>query len=89
MDLLYKDCELINSVVEQFDCGDILFADSDSQKEDLWRLRRNVAHAVKSKSIYKAEDTVVPRAELPKLLNGVKKIGLEYGFKSVNDIASN
>ena len=42
-----------------------------------------VAEAVKSNSIYKEEDTVVPRAELPKLLKGVKKIGKEYGFDSI------
>jgi glycolate oxidase len=49
----------------------------------LWKLRRSVGEAVKSNSIYKEEDTVVPRAELPKLLKGVKDIGKNYGFKSV------
>jgi glycolate oxidase len=49
----------------------------------LWKLRRSVAEAVKSNSTYKEEDTVVPRAELPKLLKGVKEIGKNYGFKSV------
>lgn len=53
------------------------------QKEELWKIRRNVANAVKSTSIYKEEDTVVPRAELPKLLKGVKEIGKKYNFKSV------
>ena len=38
---------------------------------------------MKSHSIYKEEDTVVPRAELPKLLKGVKEIGNKYGFRSV------
>jgi glycolate oxidase len=42
-----------------------------------------VAEAVKANSIYKEEDTVVPRAELPQLLEGVKEIGRQYGFKSV------
>src|SRR5690606_13792272 len=37
----------------------------------------------KSNSIYKEEDTVVPRAELPVLLRGVKAIGARYNFKSV------
>ena len=37
----------------------------------------------KSASIYKEEDTVVPRYVLPELLNGIKKIGAKYGFKSV------
>jgi len=46
-------------------------------------MRRAVGEAVKSHSIYKEEDTVVPRAELPKLLSGVKQIGVKYGFKSV------
>jgi glycolate oxidase len=42
-----------------------------------------VGEAVKSHSIYKEEDTVVPRAELPALLKGVKEIGKKYGFHSV------
>ena len=83
IDLLYKDCEKIAEVMEQFDCGEILLADSESQKEQLWKLRRSVGEAVKANSVYKAEDTVVPRAELGKLLIGVKEIGTKYGFKSV------
>ena len=58
-------------------------ADSAEQKASLWKIRRKVGEAVKSNSVYKEEDTVVPRAELPKLLNGVKLIGKKYGFKSV------
>lgn len=83
IDLLYKDCEKIAEVMEQFDCGEILLADSESQKEQLWKLRRSVGEAVKANSVYKEEDTVVPRAELAKLLIGVKEIGGKYGFKSV------
>ena len=64
MDLLYSDCEKIANVMEKFDCGDILIADSHSEKENLWKLRRAVGEAVKSNSIYKELDTVVPRAEL-------------------------
>ena len=46
-------------------------------------MRRAVGEAVKSNSVYKEEDTVVPRAELPKLLKGVKEIGQKHGFNSV------
>ena len=49
----------------------------------MWKIRRNISHAVKAKSIYKEEDTVVPRGELPKLLRGVKAIGERYRFRSV------
>jgi glycolate oxidase len=83
LDMLYLDCEAITTVLEQYDCGEILFADSEATKTDLWRMRRNVANAVKTQSVYKEEDTVVPRAELPKLLAGVKEIGAKYGFQSV------
>ena len=69
--------------MERFECDEVLLADTDKQREDLWRLRRMVAEAVKANSIYKEEDTVVPRAELAKLLHGVKKIGRKYGFRSV------
>lgn len=80
---LYVDCEKISDVLNNFNCGDILIADSNEQKDRLWKMRRLVGEAVKSNSIYKEEDTVVPRAELPKLLKGVKKIGKKYGFQSV------
>ncbi len=83
LDSLYADCETITGVLDQYDCGDILFADNDATKADLWKLRRNVAHAVKSNSVYKEEDTVVPRAELPMLLRHVKAVGAKYGFESV------
>lgn len=82
-DSLMADCETITGVLERFDCGEIFFADNDAQKTALWKLRRNVAHAVKSTSIYKEEDTVVPRAELPTLLRTVKETGARYGFESV------
>ena len=83
MDLIFKDCEKIAQVMENFECSEILFADTAQQKEQLWKLRRSVGEAVKSHSIYKEEDTVVPRAELPKLLAGVKTIGEKFGFNSV------
>ena len=83
MDELYRDAEAISQIVQQYDIGDILFADSHEQKQMLWTLRRKVGEAVKSNSIYKEEDTVVPRAELPELLGIIKELGTEYGFKSV------
>jgi len=82
-DVLMEECTKIMDVLAQFETDEILFADSASQKDKLWRLRRTVGEAVKSHSIYKEEDTVVPRFELPKLLAHVKLIGDKFGFKSV------
>jgi glycolate oxidase len=78
-----KDCEKISDVATEMGCGEIYFADDEFQKSRLWKLRRNVAHSVKSQSIYKEEDTVVPRAFLPELLETVKAVGQKYGFESV------
>lgn len=82
-EVLMKEMEVIHRVLENFNCGEILLADSSAQKEKLWKMRRCLGEAVKSTSIYKEEDTVVPRASLPKLLKGVKEIGNKYGFRSV------
>ncbi|MCE2847461.1 MAG: FAD-binding protein [Sphingobacteriales bacterium] len=83
LDALFKDCEKISEVMYAHECDEVMFADTAQQKADLWRMRRGVGEAVKSHSVYKEEDTVVPRAELPVLLKGVKEIGKKYGFKSV------
>lgn len=83
LEVLMQEIEGIAAIIQQFDCGEILFADDAQQKAELWKMRRRVGEAVKSHSIYKEEDTVVPRAELPVLLKGVKAIGRKYGFHSV------
>jgi glycolate oxidase len=83
LDSLNRDAEKTFAVLENFKCGEILFADNEAQKNMLWKIRRSVAEAVKNNSFYKEEDTVVPRAFLPQLLAGVKSIGEKYGFKSV------
>ena len=82
-DVLFAEAEKIMGAVEDFDIDEILFADTEDQKNALWKLRRTVAEAVKSNSVYKEEDTVVPRYELPVLLEGIKTIGKKYGFHSV------
>ncbi|MDB5132672.1 MAG: glycolate oxidase [Mucilaginibacter sp.] len=82
-DVIFADCEKINQVLEAFDCKEVLFADTSAQKEELWRIRRTMAVSVKSNSVYKEEDTVVPRASLPQLIKGIKEIGHKYGFESV------
>jgi glycolate oxidase len=82
-EILMIEAEKILTVLEQFHIDEVLYADTEDQKNALWKMRRAVGEAVKSNSIYKEEDTVVPRYELPKLLNGVKSIGDKYGFKSV------
>lgn len=83
LDQMNAEAEQIYELLQNYDCDEILFADSQAQKDKLWKLRRSLGEAVKVNSIYKEEDTVVKRAELPELLKGVKEIGSRYGFQSV------
>ncbi len=71
-DMLFAEAEKIMGVLEQFKIDEILFADTEDQKNALWKMRRAVGEAVKSNSVYKEEDTVVPRYELPVLIGGHK-----------------
>lgn len=82
-DSLMKDIEGITTILASYDCGDVLFAEDAAQKEKIWKLRKCIGEALRFRSVYKDEDTVVPRAELPVLLKGVKEIGTLYGFKTV------
>jgi glycolate oxidase len=83
LDMLMNEMEAIAELLTLFDCGDVLFADDAQQKAELWKLRRRVAEAVKIDGYTIEEDTVVPRAELPALISGVKTLGKEYDFDVV------
>jgi glycolate oxidase len=80
---LMKEMEEIATLLENYDCGEIYFAEDPLQKAELWKLRRRVAEAVKLDGYNIEEDTVVPRAELPTLIKEVKKLGEQYDFKAV------
>ena len=82
-DTLMSEMEAIAALLLQYDCGDAFFADDAQQKAELWKLRRRVAEAVKIDGYTIEEDTVVPRAELPALIRGVKALGKEYDFEVV------
>ena len=75
--------EKIVEVLEGYQTGEVYFAQSAEEKDGLWRLRKNVSPAVNSYTLTKAEDVVVPRGNLPKLITAIKEIGKEYGFNSV------
>jgi glycolate oxidase len=80
---LMQQAELLYPVIEN--CGglEVMFADSSELKEQWWKVRRGIGETVKQASVYKEEDTVVPRAALPDLLVAVKEVGSRYGFQTV------
>jgi glycolate oxidase len=82
-EVLMRDAERVMQVVESFQAGEVLFAETSAQKEELWKIRKNISPAVNAYSLTKAEDVVAPRASLPELIIGIKEIGKKYGFNSV------
>lgn len=82
-EVLMRDAERVMNVVEGFQVGEVLFADTEAQKDELWKIRRNISPGVKAYSINRAEDVVVPRGNLPVLITGIKEIGRKHGFNSV------
>jgi glycolate oxidase len=82
-DALMREIQGIVAVMEQFECGEILFAEDAVQKETLWKMRRRVSEAVKAVCFTIEEDTVVPRAALPELIKGVKALGVKHDFEAV------
>ncbi|MBI1780451.1 MAG: FAD-binding protein [Sphingobacteriales bacterium] len=83
MEVLLQEMEAIGNLLTQYDIGEIYFADDAQQKAELWKLRRRVAEAVKIAGYTIEEDTVVPRAELPALIRGVKQLGEQYNYHAV------
>jgi len=82
-DVLMQDMEAIAGLLSEYGAGEIFFADDAQQKNELWKLRRRVAEAVKMVGYTIEEDTVVPRAALPALIKGVKELGRQNNFHAV------
>jgi len=83
LETLMNEMEAIANLLTDFDCGEVFFADDAQQKAELWKLRRRVSEAVKIDGYTIEEDTVVPRAELPALIRGVKSLGQKHDFNVV------
>jgi glycolate oxidase len=77
------DLEKAGEVCLAAGATDCLLPESPSRQEDLWRVRRAIGEAVKKASVYKEEDTVVPRAALPDLVRGVKAACARTGVRVV------
>jgi glycolate oxidase len=82
-EVLMRDAERVMNVVEKFQSGEVLFAESSAQKEELWKVRKNISPAVNWYTLTKSDDVVVPRNKLPKLIQGIKAIGKQFGFNTV------
>jgi len=83
IEVLMSEMEAISEVLANYEVGELYFADDAQQKNELWKIRRKANEASVMAGYTIEEDTVVPRAELPKLIKGVKELGASNGFKVV------
>lgn len=83
MDTLFQEAEIVYETLEKFNADLTEIADTHDTMERWWKLRRSMGEVVKQSSVYKEEDTVVPRFALPALFRKVKELETMYGFKSI------
>lgn len=81
--IVMADCEKVNELAMESGAMDVILADTRARQQEIWALRRSMGLAVKGFSVYKEEDTVVPRNRLPALVKGIKAISAEYGLRTI------
>ncbi len=83
IDVLMREMEAISEVLNNFEVGELYFAEDAEQKNELWKIRRKANEAAVTAGYTIEEDAVVPRAELPALIKGAKALAASNGFKVV------
>lgn len=69
--------------VSKFDIGEILFAETEAEKNRLWQVRRKIGEAAKACGYSIEEDTVVPIAHLAELVKATHRLADRGNFKVV------
>lgn len=80
---IFSEAEKAAEVLSKFNIDEILFADTQTEKERIWKIRRKLSEIVKMKGFTIEEDTVVPRAKLPALVEAMNRLAMENGCKVV------
>lgn len=78
-----EECQKAYEVCLKQHAQEVLLAESNEEQERFWDIRRSIGEVVKQKSIYKEEDTVVPRNALPIIIDKVIELEEQYGFNAV------
>jgi len=76
----------LQTIVEAalIDADKIFIAQSQSQKERLWKARRSIRESIQAESrVFVAEDCVVPRAKIPQFVKDLKAFFQNKALRSV------
>ncbi len=78
------DYEVVGELCLEHGALDVLVAKDSRTRDRLWEARRLIIDALNHESpANHMEDVVVPRAEIPPLLKGIKEIGARHGVRVV------
>jgi glycolate oxidase len=81
---LEREMEIIAEECEKEGALDVYLAETIAKQNEIWEMRRSAGESVKSISPYKEEDTVVPRARLPELVEGIHEIAARWGISIIS-----
>ncbi len=74
------DAVRLAELCENEGAAEVIMARHGGEREKLWAARRILSDSIKERSAFKvSEDIVVPRAEAPRLLEGLRTIAKRYG----------
>ena len=78
------DLEIVGALCHEHGARDVLVADDRATRDRLWDARRKIIDALNHESpVNHMEDVVVPRAEIPPLLQGIKDTGRRHDVRIV------
>ena len=76
------DCDTIGELALEAGAIEVYVADNYTTSERIWKVRRNIAEAFNAlTSDQSNDDIVVPMAEIPKLVAGLRELGKKYNVQ--------
>jgi glycolate oxidase len=79
-----SDCDVVGELCLAHGARDVLVAKDRRTRDRLWEARRMIIEALNHESpVNHMEDVVVPRAEIPALLKGIKQIAAQHAVRIV------
>jgi glycolate oxidase len=79
------DMEVVGDLCLEHGARDVLVAQDRPTRERLWEARRMIIDALNQESpVNHMEDVVVPRAEIPQLLGGIREMAERYDVRIIS-----
>ena len=81
-DEAHREAEKIIDICQKNNAKSLRFANTNEEKENLWKIRRSVSASLLRIAPTKVnEDVCVPPSKLPELVSGIKKLAKEYNVQ--------